>query len=169
MEEIITVIGNIAAAPERRQIPSGASVTTFRVGSTRRKQDRQKGEWVDDYTNWYVVNAWRALGEHAYTSLQRGQRVIVKGRLKAREWENDAKRGVTLEIEADAIGQDLTFGTTVFTKDERAGSVGTAPPAAESRAEDAAPGDWGAPAGPPDAWSAATATEPTREQVDTPF
>jgi single-strand DNA-binding protein len=168
--ESITIVGNIAAAPERRQTPSGASVTTFRVGSTRRKLDKQKGEWVDDYTNWYVVNVWRTLGDHAYASLQKGNRVVVHGRLKAREWETDAKRGVSLEIEADAVGHDLQFGTTTYTRDERnVGSDASAEAPAVPAAPDPAPGDWGAPARSTDVWSAATATEPSREPVETPF
>lgn len=177
MNEIVTVVGNVGGAPDQRQTPSGP-VTSFRLGSSHRKFDKQKGEWVDDYTNWFSVNVWRALGEHAYASLHRGERVIVTGRLRAREWETDTKRGVTLEIDAVAVGHDLLWGTTTFTR--RAASAGG--PAAGMTAEtdaaragsaDEAPavtaGDWGAPAGEPDTWATATVPQGSPEPVDVPF
>lgn len=115
MTEIITVTGNVATEPEQRALPGGAVVTSFRVASTHRRFDRATNAWVDQYTNWYTVSAFRALGEHAHTSLHRGQRVIVVGRMRLREWDNGTRSGTSADIDADAIGTDLLFGTTVYT------------------------------------------------------
>ena len=176
MNETVTVVGNVGGVPDQRQTPSGP-VTSFRLGSSHRRFDKEKGEWVDDYTNWFSVNVWRTLGEHAYASLRKGERVIVTGRLRAREWETDTKRGVTLEIDAVAIGHDLLWGTSAFT---RAGASGDAVATGGSVGADAgdsgsageAParaGDWGAPAAEPDVWAAATAPGSVPEPVDAPF
>jgi len=157
--ETITVVGNVGGAPERRQTPAGP-VTSFRVGSTHRKFDKQAGEWVDDYTNWFSVNVWRALGDHAYASLHKGDRVLVTGRLRAREWETDTKRGVSLEIDATALGHDLLWGTTTFSKDAPGAVAGS------RQAEGtAAPGDWGAPAG-GDGWATSTIPVPEPERAE---
>ncbi|MFJ6652508.1 single-stranded DNA-binding protein [Microbacterium sp. NPDC091313] len=128
MTEIITVTGNVATEPERRTLPGGASVTSFRVASTHRRFDRASGAWVDQYTNWYSVSAFRALGEHAHSSLHRGDRVIVVGRMHLREWDNGTRAGTSADIDADAIGPDLLFGTTVYTPANRP----AAPPAADT-------------------------------------
>lgn len=160
MSETITIVGNVAAAPERREIGNGAEVTKFRVGCTQRRFDAQQEKWVDGHTNWFSVNAFRALGAHAFASIHKGERVIVTGRLRIRTWENDAGRGTAVEIDADGIGHDLLWGTSVFQVASRPGpGVPSAPPAgAEPAAVTTGPGDWGAPAGGPDPWVSQQAT-----------
>ena len=49
-------------------------------------------------------------------SIQKGQRVIVSGRLRVRDWSTDDKHGTNVEIDADAVGHDLSWGTTSFTR-----------------------------------------------------
>jgi single-strand DNA-binding protein len=42
--------------------------------------------------------------------------VIVTGRLRVREWATDEKSGINVEVDADSLGHDLTFGTSEFTR-----------------------------------------------------
>ncbi|WP_165310976.1 single-stranded DNA-binding protein [Microbacterium protaetiae] len=119
MNDTITIMGNLAADPVQRFIGSGTTVTSFRVASSRRYLDKKTGNWVDGEPNWYQVSAFRALGEHAFTSLRKGERVIVTGRLSVRHWENEKGKGVSVEIEAEAVGHDLRWGTTKYTRVER--------------------------------------------------
>ncbi|MDQ1128756.1 single-stranded DNA-binding protein [Microbacterium sp. SORGH_AS_0888] len=172
MSETITIVGNVAAAPERRDIGNGVEVTKFRVGCTQRRFDAQQGKWVDGHTNWYSVSAFRALGTHAFASLRRGERVIVTGKLRIRTWENDSGRGTSVEVDADAIGHDLLWGTSLFQEAPRSAPAST--PTSEAASGTA--GDWGAPAAVPDPWVAARPVEPAAEPVpagappeDTPF
>jgi single-strand DNA-binding protein len=116
MSDTITITGNLAAEPQQRLIGNGVTVTNFRVGSNQRHQDRSSGEWVEDDPNWYQVAAFRRLGEHVFASLRKGDPVIVTGRLKIRHWENEKGKGVSVEIVADAVGHDLKWGTTAYTK-----------------------------------------------------
>lgn len=116
MTDTITITGNIATPPEEKRTAAGLVITTFRVASSQRRFDRATNQWIDGETNWYTVSAFRALAEHAYLSLRKGERVIVTGRLHLREWETNAKKGTTAEIDADAIGHDLLWGTSVFSK-----------------------------------------------------
>ncbi|MFC8681385.1 single-stranded DNA-binding protein [Microbacterium ureisolvens] len=115
--DTITITGNVATAPELKRTTGGVSITTFRVASGQRKYDRGSGEWSDAGTNWYTVSVFRRLADHAFQSLHRGDRVILTGKLRLREWDNGTKRGTAIEIEADAIGHDLLWGTTTFVKD----------------------------------------------------
>lgn len=143
MGDTITVTGNIATEPERRVTGSGVVVASFRLASRQRRFDRSANAWVDGDTNWFSVSAFRMLGEHAYASLRRGDRIVVTGRLRLREWETPTKRGWTAEIDADALGHDLLWGTTIFTRDDAGGAVGTseraAPAASDSPAHAAEP------------------------------
>jgi single-strand DNA-binding protein len=67
-------------------------------------------------TNWYTISAFRQLGINCAASIDKGDRVLVTGRLRIREWENDEHTGTTIDIEADAIGHDLSWGTSTFSR-----------------------------------------------------
>jgi len=139
--DLITFTGRVGTPPTQRVIAGGTTVTTFRVGSTRRKRDPQTGQWHDDGTSWYTVSAYRRLGEYAAASLRPGEPVVVAGRLKIREWENGSGKGVAIDVDADAIGHDLNWGTSSFVKPER--SVGDAPVPRAPDEQWARPGDDG--------------------------
>lgn len=114
MSDSITIVGNIAGDLEHRTIASGVDVVTFRLATGGKRRDRGSGEWVDSPPNWYRVSAYRALARNAQRSLHRGQRVIVSGRLRIRAWESADRRGTSVELDADALGPDLLFGTATF-------------------------------------------------------
>ena len=137
MSELITVTGNLAADPERRSTAGGDVVVAFRVGSTQRRFDRESNMWVDAYTNWYHVSAFRSLADHALRSLRKGDRVIVVGTLRLRTWENDSRSGVTADVDAHAIGPDLRWGTTTFTRAARPAETSdtSAEPASTARVD----------------------------------
>lgn len=165
MSDRITVIGNIATEPEQRRTGTGVPVTSFRLASTQRYRDQQSGEWLDGATNWYRVSVFRTLGENAFASLRKGQRVLVDGRLRLRDWEANGKKGMEVEIDADAIGPDLKWGTAVFHR--KAAADGPVAEASASEAGWSAPGA-GLPGGGADdgdgAWAAdgaAAEAEPT--------
>lgn len=132
MGESITIVGNVGVAPDRREISPGVWVTNFTVGCTTRRYDKQAEAWVDAYTNWYHVSAYRGLSEPVYQSVRRGDPVIVSGTLRMRSWETEAKQGTTAEIDAVAVGHNLARGTAVFTRSPR--SEGSAPAVAADTA-----------------------------------
>ncbi|MBT2499784.1 single-stranded DNA-binding protein [Agromyces sp. ISL-38] len=135
MTDNITVTGVVGSDPKHHVTSQGLAITSFRLASTRRYFDRSKGTWEDGETNWYTVSAFRQLAFNASTSIVRGERVVVHGRLRLRAWETGEKSGTAVEIEADAIGHDLTWGVSTFTKVRLArttGGSGDEPVAAEA-------------------------------------
>ena len=134
MTDTITVTGVVGSDPRVHVTSKGLTITSFRLASTRRYFDRTKGAWEDGETNWYTVSGFRQLAHNAAASVHRGDRVVVNGRLRLRAWENGEKSGTAIEIEADSIGHDLAWGTTVLTKVRRegAGDAERPAPAAES-------------------------------------
>lgn len=118
-ETQISFQGNVGGNVQVRQ--AGESrVATFRVAATPRRYQRSTDAWVDGDTQWYTVNAWRALGEHCEQSLRRGDPVFVQGRLRATTWTNSAGIEVTgYEVDAAVVGHDLSRGTAVFTRTPR--------------------------------------------------
>lgn len=116
MTDLITLTGIVATVPRHLVTSEGLPITSFRLASTQRRFDRGTDKWVDGETNWYTVTAFRQLALNGNASLSKGQRVVVTGRLKIRDWENGERTGTTVEIEAEAIGHDLSWGTAAFTR-----------------------------------------------------
>ena len=124
-ETPITVIGNLTADPELRFTPSGAAVANFTVASTPRTFDRQTNEWKDQETLFLNCSVWRQAAENAAESLQRGMRVLVSGRLKARSYETrEGEKRTVFEIDVDEVGPSLRYATAKVTKTSRSGTGG---------------------------------------------
>jgi len=135
MTDLITVTGVVGSDPRHTVTNQGLAITSFRLASTRRYFDRAKGSWEDGETNWFTVATFRNLAVNAARSLRKGERVVVRGRLRLRAWDTGEKSGLAVEIEADAVGHDLTWGTADWQKAGPARSAdGLAP------AESAEPG-----------------------------
>lgn len=159
MSDIITVTGNIATDPTQVTTPGGAVITRFRIASTQRRRDPATGEWVDGHVNWFTVCAYRHLGANAHASFRKGERVIVSGRLRIRRWEHEERHGTEAEIDADALGHDLMFGTSAFSRVVRSAGDAARPGAVQG--DDT---DTGAPGEPP-----AEAASQEAESVPVPF
>lgn len=124
-ETIITVIGNLTDDPELKFTPSGAAVANFTVASTPRTFDKQTNEWKDGDALFLRCAAWRQLAENVAESLQKGQRVIVTGALRVRQYERqDGTKGTSVEMNVDEVGPSLRFATAKVTKATRSSSGG---------------------------------------------
>lgn len=119
MNDTVTILGRVGGDPNRSETPGGVPVVNFRVASPQRRFDSKTQSWIETNTNWYNVSAFRQLAEHTKASLHSGDAVIVTGRLKLREWESGAKKGLSADIDADAIGHDLRWGASAFVKASR--------------------------------------------------
>jgi single-strand DNA-binding protein len=124
-ETPITVVGNLTADPELRFTPSGAAVANFTVASTPRTFDKQSNEWKDGEALFLNCSVWRQAAENAAESLQRGMRVVVQGRLKARSYETrEGEKRTVFEIDVDEVGPSLKYATAKVTKTTRSGGGG---------------------------------------------
>jgi single-strand DNA-binding protein len=124
-ETPITVVGNLTADPELRFTPSGAAVANFTVASTPRTLDKQSNEWKDGETMFLNCSVWRQAAENAAESLQRGMRVVVSGRMRARSFETrEGEKRTVFEIDVDEVGPSLKYATAKVTKTTRSGGQG---------------------------------------------
>jgi len=121
------------------------SILNFRVASNHRRFDQKSNAWVETEPNWYNVSAFRRLADNGKLSLARGDSVIVTGRLRVREWENNGKRGTSVDLEADSIGPDLRWGTVRYARTSKNGQSASSD---DSSADDSGVSDqWAAPLG----------------------
>lgn len=116
MHTQVCVVGTVATDPKLTKSAGRAAFCSFRLACNERRYDAEKQEWIDSATNWYTINSFRDLADHAVASFNKGDRVLVSGRLRVRDWSNGEKSGTSTVVEAEALGHDLRWGTSVFTK-----------------------------------------------------
>lgn len=138
MSEIVTVSGLVATTPRHLVTQDGLPITSFRMAASHRRFDRTANKWVDGETNWFTVTAFRQLAINSAGSISKGERVLVTGKLRVRDWDNGERAGTSVEVEAEALGHDLTWGTAVFT---RTVLVREPDPADDSESEDESEGE----------------------------
>ncbi|MET7679977.1 single-stranded DNA-binding protein [Streptomyces sp. NPDC005423] len=141
-ETMVCVVGNVATPPAYRELAAGPSAR-FRLAVTSRYWDREKSTWADGHTNFFTVWANRQLAANAAASLSVGDPVVVQGRLKVRTEAREGQQSrASADIDAVAIGHDLSRGTSAFRragKPESASSPPRPEPDWETPADDTAP------------------------------
>lgn len=113
----ITITGNLTADPELRFTANGTPVANFTVASTPRNYDRQANEWRDGQTTYLKCTVWREAAENVAESFHRGTPVVVSGKLITKKFTTrDNQERLVNEMDVDAVGPDLRYGTAIYTK-----------------------------------------------------
>jgi single-strand DNA-binding protein len=116
----VTVFGYVGTEVEFRGGNGKAERAMFRIGSTPRWFDRAAREWRDSDTVWLTVKTWRDLARNVASSINKGEPVVVVGKLRASVWKGDDglehRRDV---LEATTVAHDLARGTSAFRRTER--------------------------------------------------
>lgn len=110
----ITITGLVATTPRHLVTREGLPITSFRVASPTSSSLSDSD--ADGSTNWFTVMSFKGLAINTSMSISKGDRIVVSGHMRIREWDNGNVSGTSTEIEAESIGHDLSYGTTVFTR-----------------------------------------------------
>jgi single-strand DNA-binding protein len=126
-EAQLTVVGYVASTPTLIVTKAGQFVANMRVGVTPRRQDKETGQWSDGDTSYVTVTCWRSLATNVAACLRKGDPVVVKGRMRVRQFDDkDGNQRTAVEVDASTLGHDLTRGVAHFLRTKR--SPGDAPP-----------------------------------------
>lgn len=119
-----TIMGNATADPTEHKQGDGSITAKVRVAVTGRYYDSTAQDFSDRKTEFVTVFARRGLARNVLASVHRGQPLVVTGRLHTSEWTGeDSTTRHSLTLQAEAIGHDLTFGTSVYTRPVRSSDV----------------------------------------------
>lgn len=119
MSAEMTVVGNLTTAPELRYTSSGTPVASFTVADTPRIKDGNGG-WKDGETLFQRCEVWRELAEHVAQSLDKGDRLIARGRVKANVWTGkDGQERREAVMDVDAVGPELRWATATVQRVRR--------------------------------------------------
>lgn len=145
IDNSVTLIGNVTRDPELKFTNGGASVIEFGLAYNRKWTDRNTQEEREE-VSFFDVTAWAGLADNIGNSINKGDRVVVLGRLKQDSWE-DKETGKTrskVVIIADEVSPSLRWATIpTLVKNERSGGGRPAPgrpaPGRQGQAQQAAP------------------------------
>jgi single-strand DNA-binding protein len=117
----IDLAGFVASEPSFKLLDNGTSTAKLRVAYTERRFNRETGEWGDGPTSFVTVLCWRTLADNVAVCLRKGEPVLVRGRLRVREYHDreGSPRTVT-EVGASSVGHDLSRGVAHFSRTRRA-------------------------------------------------
>ncbi|MFI1955777.1 single-stranded DNA-binding protein [Streptomyces xinghaiensis] len=142
-ETVLTVTGNAATRVDCWEAADGLMVARFRLAATARRWDRRREAWTDGHTSFFTVWTRRTLAANVAASVTVGEPLIVRGRLRVREEEHEGRQRLSADIDATAVGHDLSRGTSAFHR------VSHSVPELTARRAAAAQGPPGAPPGTP--------------------
>lgn len=92
----VCIMGRLTRAPELRRTQSGKAVTSFPIAVDR--------DGKDAGTDWFDVVAWERTAEFAAQYFAKGRKVVVDGRLQARDWtDKDGNKRRSVEIIANSV------------------------------------------------------------------
>jgi single-strand DNA-binding protein len=100
----VFLIGRLTQDPEMRTTPSGQSVTTVRLATSRVWND-QATQAKREATEFHSIVCWGRLGEICGQYLKKGSLALFEGRLQTRSWDDKQtgqKRYMT-EIVAESM------------------------------------------------------------------
>ena len=114
MTDELSVTGLVATDLRHGTTGDGKDVASFRLVASKRRLDRATNNWVDADPNWFSVVCFGTLARNVLDSVSKGDRVLLRGKLKVKNWDNGSTSGTSVEIEAKSLGHDLMFGTSDF-------------------------------------------------------
>jgi single-strand DNA-binding protein len=114
VDTYVTVVGNAASDVRVQMTQSGVPLARFRMAVSPRRFDRESGQWVSGEASFYSVQCWRGLAENVTSSIDKGDPLVVTGRLRVREWEREGRWWTVTEIDAVSVGHDLARGVAEF-------------------------------------------------------
>jgi single-strand DNA-binding protein len=117
---LVTAVGRLVSPVRTNVLPTtGVRVADFRIACQERNFDKEQETWVNGDRIYMTVTCWRHLAGNVADSLQEGDQVVVRGRLKIRDYTT--KEGVNrtvVEVDAWSVGPDLALHAVAVNRPE---------------------------------------------------
>jgi single-strand DNA-binding protein len=97
----VILLGNVTRAVELKHLQSGTAVAEIGLAVNDRRKDAG-GQWVEE-TTFVDVTCWGRTAEIAGEYLDKGEPVLIEGRLKLDSWEKDGKKQYKLRVVCEKL------------------------------------------------------------------
>ena len=131
-EDFTILVGNVGRDPELSSFPDGTPKLEF--GLVRNDRRKDGDQWVDGPAQWFNVSVTGKDATNYSDSLAKGNRVVVIGEIKYREWEKDGQKRNAISVRASEIALSARWATVTAVKrgtngGQSSGGFGSAPAA----------------------------------------
>ena len=92
---VVILTGRLTADPELRYTTQGTSCTSFNLAVDRVSRD--------DSADFPTIVAWRETAEFINQYMRKGSRIIVRGEVRTRTYDDNGKNRKVTEIQADRV------------------------------------------------------------------
>ncbi|MGN0095075.1 MAG: single-stranded DNA-binding protein [Corynebacterium sp.] len=120
----ISITGTLGKDPEGKTSNAGKPFARFSLAWSESSKDQQ-GNWQDGPTQWVQVTCFGRVAQNLVTSLHKGDRVNVTGRIKPESWSSQQGEQTVLALTADSVSPDLTFASVQVQKNPKGGQGGS--------------------------------------------
>lgn len=96
-----TLFGNLGADPELRMTPGGQAVMKLRLATTETYLD--KNQTRQERTEWHQVTVWGKRAEGLSKILNKGDRILIEGRISTTSYEKDGEKRYRTEVVAQQV------------------------------------------------------------------
>ena len=101
----VTLIGNLGADPEYRELGENNGVVNLRIATSFKRYNKATEERTEE-TEWHNVSAFGGLAKTCSQYLSKGRQVYVEGRIQTRKWQD--KEGND-RYSTEIIANEITF------------------------------------------------------------
>lgn len=109
----VAIVGNAVRAPELRFLASGTAVCDLAIAHNYKRGDEERVSFFD-------VTAFSSLAENVAESIDKGDRIIVSGRLELQSWEtSEGEKRSKVVIIAECVGVELRFASATIQRNEK--------------------------------------------------
>lgn len=99
---------------------SGKLWVRMRLVAKDAKRDANTGQWVDGDPCWLTAVAWGSIAENLAESVEKGDQIVVTGRLAMSEWTTESgEKRTDYQINVESAGTGLRWNPARPVKGER--------------------------------------------------
>ena len=118
----VQLIGRVGKDPELKGLPSGSSVCSFSMATTRSYKD--KNQEKQESTEWHNIVSWGKQAETIAQYVRKGALLYIEGRIETRSWEGE---GGKKQYRTEIIVENFQFGPKSQNSGERTERADDAP------------------------------------------
>lgn len=93
----VSLVGRMGKKPELQTVGNNYSLTRFSVAVNENYRDKN-GEWKTN-TQWHNVMAWGKIAERIVRILDKGQELMLEGKIVNKSYEKDGEKRFSTDIE----------------------------------------------------------------------
>lgn len=108
----VILIGRLTSNPEAKTIPSGQTVCSFGLATSRVWNNKETGQ-KEEKTEFHSIVLWRRLAEIASQYLTKGSLVLIEGRIQTRSWQDQTGNK---RYRTEIVGENIQLGPKTFSQ-----------------------------------------------------